>query len=219
MNQKQLRSEVAFLLNFTEGTADQDFAKARLNKLIDRAYNLEVERAKTAAGKAYFKGFTSDFTWTASSQTLAVPTALSSVTIIDVYDITNGEPGVPLIFSFGEGNAGGDLFWKDKDTWQWTASGGPGSALTLRGYYEQVAEMLQNDDDEPLLVPAQFHYLLVYTAAILGRGAGDDIAPAEWKEERREMRLDYIKHVSKGRPLSASPRVQSDLYDGTGLLF
>lgn len=217
MNRKQLRSELAFLLNFTEGDADQDFAKARLNKLLDRAYNLEVERAKLSAGKDYFKGVSANFTWTVSTQTLALPSALEGVSIIDVVDITAGEPGTALEFAFGYGTSGGDVFWKDKDTLQWTAVGGPGSARTLRAVYEQRAADLQDDETEPDLVPSQFHWLIVWTAAILGRSTADDMAPGDWRLEQREMRLDFYKHVSKGRPLSNSPRIQSQR-DGSGFL-
>lgn len=201
MNRKQLRGELAFLLNFTEGDADQDFAKARLNKLLDRAQNLEVERAKLHGGKAYFQGATANFTWAASAQTLAVPSSLQGPSIIDVYNITSGEPGLPLVFG-DDAYSGGDVFWKDKDTWQWSTVGGPGSALTLRGYYEQVASDLQDDEDEPDLIPSQFHYLLVWTAACLGRAGADDRIPQDWKDERKEMRLDFYKHVSKARPKS-----------------
>ena len=218
MNRKQLREELAFLLNFTEDTADQDFAKARLNKLLDRAYNLEVERAKTMASKDYFKGVSADFTWSASTQTLALPTALEGLTIIDVMDVTGGEPGFALVFAFGNGNSGGEVFWKDKDTMQWTGVGGPGSARTLRAVYEQRATDLQDDEAEPDLVPSQFHWLIVWTAAILGRTTADDQSPRDWKDERKEMRLDYTKYVSKGRPLSNSPRIQSVDPDETGVL-
>lgn len=209
MNRKQLRTELAFLLNFTEGAADQDFAKARLNKFIDRAYNLEVERAKLTGGKAYFQGFTSDITWTASAQTLALPTALVDVSIIDIYDITAGEPGFPLVF-------GVDLFWKDRETWQHTTVGGPPSALTLRGYYEQKATDLQDDDTSPELVPEQFHWVIVWSAAVLARAIADDMAPSDWRRELHEMRLDFYKHVSKGRPLSATPRIQPRGIGGGG---
>jgi hypothetical protein len=217
MNRKQLREELAFLLNFTEGQADQDFAKARLNKLIDRAYNLEVERSKTGAVKAYFQGATADFTWAASAQTLAVPSSLQAPSIIDVYDITSGEPGVPLVFG-DDAFSGGDLFWKDRETWQWTGVGGPGSALTLRGIYEQCAEDLRDDEAEPELIPAQFHYLIVWTAAALGRGGADDSIPSDWKEERREMRLDFYKHVSKARPKSRVNTIKMNSSDTSGVL-
>lgn len=218
MNRKQLRSELAFLLNFKETESDNDFIKTRLNKLIDRAYNMEVERAKQHGGKTYFQGFTADFSWTSGSQTLAVPTSLASVTIIDVYNITDGEPGVPLIFAEGS-NRGGDIFWKDKDTWQWTSDGGPGSTLTLRGYYEQITTDLQDDEASPTLIPSQFHWLIVWSAAVLGRKIADERAPDDWKSELQEARLDYYKYVSKGRPLSMVPRVQRDAYEDQGILF
>lgn len=218
MNRKQLRSELAFLLNITEGTADQDFATLRLNKLLDRAYNMEVERAKTAAVKAYFQGFTDDIEWATGEQTLAVPDAIRGVSIIKVYDITNGEPGVPIIFG-RNASSGGDIFWKDNETWQWTATTGPTQDLTLRAYYEQIATDLQDDETEPSLVPSQFHWLIVWSAAVLGRSTADDMAPSDWRYELKEMRLDFIKHVSKGRPQSLNPRINVDDDDVTGVLF
>lgn len=218
MNRKQLRSELAFLLVVIEGDSDQDFATLRLNKLIDRAYNLEVERAKTAAVKDYFKGFTDDFTWTAAEDTLTVPDSLIGVSILTVMDITNGEPGIPLTFS-RSGQGGGDIFWKDRETWQWSTVGGPSADLTLRGIYEQIAVDLQDDEAEPTLVPSQFHWMLVWSAAILGRSGADDMVPQDWRAELRDMRLDFHKHVSKGRPQSLTPMTRQSDEDATGFLF
>lgn len=213
MNRKQLREELAFLLNFTEGTADQDFVTNRLNKGLDRAYNQIVERAKLHGGSAYFRGVTANFTWAASAQTLAVPVTVSQFTIEDVYNITAGEPGFPLVF--GNDAAGGDLFWKDNVTWQWGGTGGPGSAMTLRAVVQQTAENL-TELAEPQLIPAQFHWLIVWQAAVLMRLAADEKAPADWKEQFRELTLDYQKYVSRGRPLSLVPSIVGGSGAGSG---
>jgi hypothetical protein len=206
MKRLELRDELAFLANFSANQASQDFVQTRLNKALDQAYNQEVERAKLNGSQKFFHMSTDSITWPVSTTTLAVPDVLVGKSIIDVLDITDGENGIPLVFGMN-GQAAGTIFWKDHKTWQWSALGGPSSARTMRAIYEAVAEKLLNDDATPELVPAQFHMLIVWTAAILLRKAGDEMAPMSWTQERDEMRLDYYKHVARGRPTSHVARV------------
>lgn len=208
MNRNDLRSELAFLLNFTEDTADQDFTSNRLNKALDRAYNLEVERAKLQGSYKYFHQ-TASATWAASSQTYALVDPFKDKAIIDIYDVTSGEPGFPLVVA-AHMNQGGNAFWKDRNTLQWTGVGGPSDARTLRVFYEATAETLMSDESIPELVPPQFHYLLVWTASILLREAGDEEIPRSWMHEREELRMDFYKHISRGRPTSHVPTIVRD---------
>lgn len=213
MNRKQLRAELAFVLNVAENEADQDFQASRLNKAIDRAYNLVLEDTKLNGGRDYFRGASANVTWAASTQQLSVPTALLDVVFEEVYDITGGEPGFPLrIVSSPE--IQGDAFWYDRNTLQWSTSGGPSSARTLRVFYEAVAEELQDDDAEPSYVPAQFHWLIVWRAAMLLKAIADESVPLSWQKELESLQASFIKHVARGRPLSNYPRINQQRYAG-----
>lgn len=201
MNRGELRSELAFLTNFSESTAAQDFVQARLNKAIQQSYRRVIESAKINGSHQFFHLRSQSFTWPVSTQTLAVPDSLVNKTIVDLYDITDGEPGFPL--SFGRDSQDvGSVFWADYKTWQWATVGGPGAAMTLRAVYEATAEELVSDSDTPQLVPPQFHDLIVWKAARLLRKAADEAAPAPWEDEEYELVLDFYKHVSRGRPAS-----------------
>jgi hypothetical protein len=211
MNRKQLREELSFLLNVTEKGTAQDFVTKRLDKSLDRAYNQVVERAKLHGNSEYFRGVSAEFTWTAGAQTLTVPTTVTPYALEDIYDVTNGEPGYPL--QFGHDAAGGQLFWRDNETFQWGTRGGPGAAMTLRAVYQKIAENL-TEDAEPELVPPQFHWLIVWQAAVLLRLAGDEKAPAAWNQQLANLELDFYKHMSRGRPLSMTNTIRGG--DGAG---
>lgn len=205
MKRSEIRGEVAFLVNFTEGVADQDTTTARLNKMIQQAYNQEVERAKLASHRRFWQ-MNQDVTWLADSATYSLPTSLRGKTLIDILDTTEGEPGISLLFGESS-NSVGDVSWKDKDTLQWSSTSGPSSDRTIRFTYEAAAETLLDDESTPALVPPQFHYLIAWTAAILFRMIADEQVPRDWRVEQNEMRLDFYKHVGRGRPLSSTPTV------------
>jgi hypothetical protein len=205
MNRGELRAEVAFAVNFTEATASQDFVQARLNKAIQAGYRKLIERAKLNGSRVFFQ-MNNEFTWPADAQTLAVPASLVQKTIVDIYDITDGEPGLPIVVG-RDAQSGGSIFWLDHKTWQWSTVGGPSSAVNFRALYEAVAENLVADSDVPELVPPQFHDLIVWEAAVLLRQIADEGSPAEWRHERDELRADFYKHCSRGRPASHVQRI------------
>jgi hypothetical protein len=198
MNRGTLRQELSFLLNAEENAADQAFNTSRLNKAIDQAYEREWERAKLHANGEFSKMYQDGLTWPASQLRLVLPESLASKTIIDIYDITSGEPGAVLISK-------SNYTWADRGTLQWVGTTGPGSAKSLRVYYEAVAEPLINDDAVPVLIPPQFHQLLVWSAGCQLRAGADERMPPDWVTERDDLRLDCYKHLSRGKPLSAPP--------------
>ena len=205
MDLKTLRSELAFLVNFTEGAADQDFVTARLNKALNRAYTKEVASAKLVATRKFFLANESH-TWPASTLRFSLPKSLRGKALVDWQDVTDGEPGVRL----------DGISWFDRDTLQWDGEDGPGSARTIRFFYEAVAEELIANEQEPRLIPPEYHMLIVWTAACFLRGIGDDVVPRDWKIEREELRLDYQKWVARGRPLTDTPRVRDSRDGGFG---
>ena len=199
MDKKELRSELAFFVNVTEGTADVDFATTRLNKFLDRGYNYLVEKAKLQSSRNLWVTFV-DITWPASTLRFTLPTEIHGKVYIATLDVTGGEPGVRF-------DAGPDFTWAGTHVWQWPGTAGPGAAKTIRVFYEAVAESLISDESVPVLVPPQYHWLIVWQAALLMRTLADDRVPTGWREEYNEMFLDYLKHVSRGRPLTSTPRI------------
>lgn len=218
MNRLEMQQEVSFRLNFTEGSADQDFTTTRLQKLIQQSYNKLVERAKLVGTRRQFLDASADITWAASAQQLELPEALLNKTIVDIYDVTNGEPGYPLVVA-NDGLSAGDMFWYDRETLQWSTVDGPSSARTLRLYYVATAEELSLDNSTPRLIPPQFHELIVWDAAILGRQIADEGAPESWLYERNEMWLDFAKFVALGKPLSDTPRIRPPLSEDSDWMY
>ncbi len=197
MDRRELRSELAFYVNFTEGTADQDFATTRLNKALQAAYKKIVVRAKLMTNKNNWL-MNQNVTWPTGALRLILPEGLQQKYILDIFDVSSDEQGERLTIG-----TGGDAFWFDRKTLQWGAGdSGPGSEMTLRFYYEATPEEWLRDEDSPLLIPTELHMLLVWEAACDLRNIGDDQIPADWKEERKEMRLDYYKWMSRGKPSS-----------------
>jgi hypothetical protein len=131
--------------------------------------------------------------------------------VYSIQDITNEDPGPELQFD-DRGLYG--LRWVDRSTLQWGVDG-PSSARSLRVEFVPQAETMANDDEEPLLIPPAHHELLVYSAAVTARFGADEGAPGDWKDHLRELRMDYWKFISKGRPFSDTPVVQLPRYDGT----
>lgn len=218
MNQKQLRQELAFLLNFTETNSDQDFVLNRMNRLLQQAYNQTIERAKLGASRAFFQATSTSFQWAASAQTLTVPTEILTANIYDIWDITNGEPGRSLTFGRDANDSSCDLFWYDQKHWQWSGVGGPAAAMTLRATYEKIAEDL-DEDTGPTLIPPQFHWLIVWEAACLGRLGADEKLPQAWKEQRDDLFFDYCKYVAHGRPTSLISTVIPISSDDPGSIY
>ncbi len=213
MNREQLRQEVAFLVNFTEGTADQDFTVARLNKAIQYAYRNEVRQAKLTGLSRWFKKV-AQISWPASQVRYKLPNSLSKKNIIAFWDITNSDPGYVLDVR-GDSLSGSSLFWYEADTLQW-ASTGPSAATTLLIEYLADSEYLAADGDSPDLIPADYHDLLVWSAAIYLRTVGDEQPPSHWVAEREQFRYDFWKFLSKGRPFTDTPSVMTNLNSAQG---
>lgn len=66
---------------------------------------------------------------------------------------------------------------------------------------------MSSDSDTPELIPAEYHELIVWSAACDLKSIGDEAAPAEWMQTRNEFRIDLWKYVSRGRPLDDVPQV------------
>ena len=208
MNREQLRDEVAFLLNFNEDQADQDFTTAQLNRAIQYAYQDEVRQAKLEGQMRHFKKTTS-VTWTASTPTLTVPSTLQGKALIALWDVTNADPGTRLIVR-DNSYEGGDVFWLDNSTLQW-GSDGPSSDTTVRFEYMAEPETLISDAEEPQLMPISHHWLIVWSAAIYLRTVADEGAPQAWLAKQREFRLGFWKWLSRGKPYSDIPSVSNSL--------
>lgn len=196
MNRAELRDLLGFILNFNDGQTNQDFSTTRLNQALQRAYRREVAKCKQEGDIDFFlKSY--EFTWTASTLNWAVPNAMRG-DFLRIMDITE-DSAVGTEVQFSEHGVGSDVFYKDKDTLQWGIDGPPDNR-TLRVYYLAQVETMEADDDEPALVPEQFHELIAWSAAVELREIADGAAPQAFVNNRDELRLDYWKHASLGLP-------------------
>ena len=201
----ELQTEVQDWINFTTGISNQDFTTAQLQKAINQAYKREVRKGRLEGGSTWFMKNVSA-TWAASAVTFAVPSVLNQTNGLWIEDITDSDPGYDLGVSMNS-SGGGEIFWFDNRTLQWGTEG-PGSARTLRFHYLARAVDMVNDAEIPDLIPEDFHELIVLSAGVYLRFKADELAPAEWKEALNDIRIDYWKEISLGRPRSSGSSIR-----------
>ena len=146
--------------------------------------------------KASVSGSVTEIVWLSGAVTLALPSSIRRSQVARVLDVTSSDPGYEIVFD-DSGFLG--VHWKDRGTLQW-GSAGPGENRTLRVEYMPEPEEMSADEDEPALVSSDHHELIFYSAAIDLRTRADEVAPQSWLMERHELRIDFYKDVSRGRP-------------------
>ena len=221
MNFKELQDEVSDLLNFNSSQTDQDFTTSQIKKAINRAYLRETNKARQEGLSGYFKAQT-DVTWPSGDLTFPLPERLRGVQLIKLVDVTDNSSGsgyCVVVYDGGDPPTGtpawdsqmllGTIFWKDRNTLQW-GENGPNEDKTLRVEFMSKTETLTNDDDVPELVPGEHHELLFYSAAVDLRTRADEAAPMEWLRQQMELRIDFYKDVSRGRPHTSVPTIGFD---------
>jgi len=215
MNFKELQDEVSELINFNSLQADQDFSAAQIKNAINRAYAREYRKARQEGIRRYFST-TTDLTWSSSDTTFILPDNLKGAQICKVTDVTSADPGSAVIFD--DRGFLGDVFWKNRITLQWGASG-PGEDKTLRFEFMPEPEKMLNDDDVPELVPSDHHELIFYSASIDLRTRADEMAPPSWMSEREELRMDLYKDMSRGRPHSDIVSIGTSYPDSADFIY
>jgi hypothetical protein len=198
-------------LNFNSSQADQDFTSSQIKNAVNRAYAREYGKARQEGSRRHFQA-TTELTWSGGELTLTLPDRLRGVQISKIADVTEDRTGSGyhlVVYDGGDPPTGtpawdsqsinGSVFWKDRNTMQW-GNNGPGEDKTLRFDFSPKADKMINDDDEPDLVPSEHHELIFYSAAIDLRTRADEMAPPSWLAEREELRMDFYKDVSRGRP-------------------
>jgi len=205
MNFLELQSEVKFILNWNEQQTDQDFTTLRIKKALNRAYKQETIKAEEEGGQRFFKA-TLDLPWPGGSVTMILPPELNEEALIGISDITTASIGTPLVFS--DDGISGDIFWKDHQTIQW-GTNGPPSDKTLRFTYYASVEELVNDGDVPMLIPAKFHELIAWSAALFLQQISDQEMTEAWVFERNELRIDFWKWLSRGRGTDDVPTIKN----------
>jgi hypothetical protein len=209
MNYTELQDRLKFVLDFNDTQTDGAFTAARIKQALNMAYEREVNKANEEGSQRYFKG-TVEFVWPSAQLTYQLTPPLSKRGLIRITDVTESDPGRRIVFS--ENGLNGDVFWKDRNTMQWGTQG-PGANRTLRAEYFAKPWPMDADDDEPDLIPEQFHELLVWSAAVFLRTVADESPPMRWVSERDEFRIDFWKYLSRGRPMSDVPTVSNTYPD------
>lgn len=215
MNRGEMREQLGFLLNFNESQVDQAFTAARLNKELQYAYDRIVRRCKQQSSKAWFTRYV-DATWTSGSLTYTPPSvALRGFLMLFRMDSTNTnqfkhriEVGQAFPAGFENSSANpypysesaNQVFWLDNDTLQWGNDTGPSEDIYLRFVYLAYAETLEDDDDEPSLIPPEHRETIVLEALRRLRGAADGQYESWIVEDLNNAMFDLIKFLSGGRP-------------------
>lgn len=197
MNFGDLQDEVKDLLNFASGQVHQDFTEDQIKKSINRAYDREVRKARQEGITSYFIDDVT-ITWTSGATTYALTDPEDKAQLIQIWDVTNGQPGSPLEFNE-------DFRWKDRNTLEWLPSG-PSEDRSLRFTFYELPKPMVANTEEPTLVRREFREILTYSAAIELRLRADEEAPASWERHLSESRMDWYKDLSKGRPMRNYPQ-------------
>lgn len=206
---KYLQDEVKDLLNFNSAQTNQDFTAAQIKKSINRAYGREVHSAWLEGLKKYFHAVY-DATWTSGSTTYEVPEFIQQQSILQVFDVTSSDPGHRLVFS--DNGYAGDVFWKSRNILQWGTSG-PSENKTLRFEFFAEPVDMSEDDDEPDLIFPTYREILVWAAGIDLRRRADEGSPGEWLQAHHDLRVDYWKTLSRGKPFSDVPAFKNSYPD------
>tara|TARA_R110002020_G_scaffold230081_1_gene440853 strand:+ start:303 stop:950 length:648 start_codon:yes stop_codon:yes gene_type:complete len=215
MNFKELQDEVSELINFNSLQTDQDFTTAQIKNAVNRAYAREYRKARQEGIRRYFST-TTDVVWESGSVTLELPERIRGSQICRVSDVTSTDPGTMVVFD--DRGFLGDVFWKDRVTLQWGQTG-PNETKTLRFEIMPEPSKMLTDDEVPDLVSPDHHELIFYSAAIDLKTRADEMAPPSWMSEREELRMDYYKDVSRGRPHSDVTSIRSAYPDSADFIY
>lgn len=197
MRVDDIKADIAYYLGFNEGQTNQDFTDKRLLWLLNKAYRKEWSEAQVNGRKEWFKQ-NYPLTWASSTTTLALPDSINKHSILTIWDETTGIPGSRL--EVAESQLYGLIFWRNNKTLQYGHEGPP-CDLSLVFDYVPEAERLQDDADEPQLIPPKFHDMLAISAACIARMIADEAAPASWIKELGDQRLNYYAFLQTTRPV------------------
>ena len=219
-----LVDELKFIYNFNEGQSDQDMRgpstdpDKRFRDAINEAYVDEVEEAAQMGASVYF--ITQTFlSWAASAPTLDIGDDLAGATIQRIdYRAASASSTAPWeLLWLSSWPEDANHYWLDRRTLQWACSG-PTTAQTLRFVHIAEPAEMQDDFDEPVLIPRRFRHLLPVSAAIKLRMVADDEMNNPLVRRRNEIRERFWKAISQGRPtLTGYPGTLS-ASDGYGMV-
>lgn len=198
-----LREKVQDKVNFDTSAADQDFTgpASEPNRLLDdainEAYQVEVTEAQLEVGIDWLRESIS-VTWPASQVNLDLRDILGNENhqIIEIFDETDTTDGVSIWVN--QSTVHSEIRWRDRHTLQWGTSG-PSAATTLRISYVATAEVLNTALAEPTLIPAQYLWLVVWSACCILRDMADEAAPKRWLKQRDEWRERFHLALAQGK--------------------
>lgn len=204
MDRASIIANAKLKLNYNSTQTDVDFQDDDFVTGLQEVYTHEVNLCTDTAVGDYYKK-TTTFSWANSVLTQVIPTEVQGKTIIAMMDITASVLGDNI--EFGEYGEYGQVFWADKVTLQWGATG-PSGDKTILVQYIEVPELLLNDSAVPALIPTQYHYLLTWALSIYMKELAEEIAPQEWKDKLLEHRNQLYRHLEKGKPMSDPPAIK-----------
>ncbi len=192
----ELQDLTSLMLNFTPNAVDSDFTATQVKAALNRGYAREVRAAKLRGNLEYFKGQTA-LLWPANTMDMKLNSLMLRSEWLRLEDVTDSRRATLLEVGSHSGEA--LIYFLDRTTLRWGSSG-PGNDRNLRLSYLAFAETLIEDEDEPMLVPPEYHELLAYSAAVELRAFADEEIPSAWQKRYLQFQMEFWKAVSRGRP-------------------
>ena len=196
------RAQVARIVNYQDGTPDQD-AAGPSNDTWQKIDDVLNEAAREERNEAILKGSTEAFrkrqrfTWESGETTYALPVFIDRESILDIHDVTANDVGQPVMALGRSFNR--QIFWLDNRTLQWSTSG-PGQDTTLEISYTAEAPTLKEPAAEYDLFPYNHRDLLNWSAACLWADMVDQRVPDAWERRRNNYRELFRLAISRGSP-------------------
>lgn len=206
------RKAVALILNYQDGTPDQDFTgpsndqwekiDAGINEALVEERNLAVLHGSSEAFKRAQR-----FTWSTGAVTFPMPSFIDRESVVSIHDVTNDSVGIPIYVSPRWANH--KIFFLDAHTLQW-ATTGPGQNTTLEVSYIAEPPVLKDPADEADLFPYNHRHLINWSAACVIIDTSDQRVPESWLRRRDSYRSSLHLAVSRGSPSEYGvPRIRN----------
>ena len=205
------RKMVSRILNYQDGTPDQDFSGENDEwEKLDEAINESQAEERNAAvvdGSSEAFRMRQQFTWSSAAVTFALPSSIDRESIVAIHDVTGDSVGIPVYAAPRWANR--KIFFIDNKTLQW-ATTGPSQDTTLEISYIAEPDAMKEPADEATWLPYNHRHLLNWGAACIAADAADQKTPAAWLARRDNYRSLFHLAISRGSPSETGvPRIRN----------
>ena len=206
------RAEIARIVNFKDGTPDQDFVGPtnapwlKVDAAFNEAQTFERNLAIQEGGSSWALN-TIQKTWLADAVTFVLPNYIDRESIHSIHDVTSDVVGIPV--TPGPRSANRKIFFLDAHTLQWGTTG-PGSNTTLEISYLAEAVALTDPNQEAALFPYNHRHLLNWSASTILVDMADQRVPDTWTKRVENYRSIFQLALTRGVPSETNvPRIRN----------